>query len=91
MSTERGTSHIFAINRPKISPIASVTNENKKEMELKSVINPVSASSQTHCDDSIVGDTSNIVNDQIGLQTIRQTAMIQCIPVVLTIVVLTMS
>ena len=35
MSTERGTSHIFAINRPKISPMASGANENKKDNGVK--------------------------------------------------------
>jgi len=64
MSTERGTSHIFAINRPKISPTAFIVDENATEGIVKSVVSPVPASPQTHCDDSIVGDTKYVVNDQ---------------------------
>jgi hypothetical protein len=49
MSTERGTSHIFAINRPKIDAIKNVVDNSSKNKNMNVNINPVSASPQTHC------------------------------------------
>ena len=81
MSTERGTSHIFAINRPKISTITNVVDNSSTRSNggaSSSIINPVSATPQTHCDyysngmsngDSANGNNTMVVQTTSGIHS----------------------